>query len=48
MPDYRVEGWFTYWQSDTEDELEEQFREFMKQSRMHCKGGPIVFRVYPS
>ncbi len=48
MADYRVEGWFTYWKSDAEDELEEQFREFMKQNRMFAKGGPVIFRIHPS
>lgn len=48
MPDYRIEAWFTHWKTGAEDELEEQFREFMKTNRMWAKGGPVVFTIYPA
>lgn len=46
---YKAEIWFMYPRIEAEDELEEQFREFLKSSGMYLKGGPVVFKInYPA
>ena len=47
MKNYRVEACFKCSKDNAEDELEEQFLEFMKQNSFYDIHGPVVFKYFP-